>query len=295
MTPIKTPKRFNYIGAFLTFRCTYKCPYCINKYGDLKKRKEMSSEEWIRGLSRIQTRDDLPITLSGGEPTCHKGFYEIVEGLRKQKLDILTNLHFDPKDFTRRVGPSVFDRTAKYASIRVSYHPQQQNALDLVSKVLRMQRAGYDIGVWGISYPDEELHNKVLQTQALARNLGIDFRIKEFLGCWKGEMYGTFKYDYAVGAKHTRSCLCRGSELLLGPSGYIYRCHSDLYAMRNPIGHVLDEKLPKLGSWLPCENYGHCNPCDLKVKYNRFQEQGHCSVEIKNVKWTKETTHEKEG
>ncbi|MBI5232727.1 MAG: radical SAM protein, partial [Deltaproteobacteria bacterium] len=32
-----------------------------------------------------------------------------------------------------------------------------------------------------------------------------------------------------------------------------------------------------------CHVFGHCNPCDIKVKTNRFQQWGHTSVEIKEV------------
>jgi hypothetical protein len=32
-----------------------------------------------------------------------------------------------------------------------------------------------------------------------------------------------------------------------------------------------------------CYNFGDCNPCDVKIKTNRFQEYGHTSVEIINI------------
>ena len=37
------------------------------------------------------------------------------------------------------------------------------------------------------------------------------------------------------------------------------------------------------GKFRPCEVYGHCNPCDIKVKTNRFQVFGHTSVEIRGI------------
>ena len=38
----------------------------------------------------------------------------------------------------------------------------------------------------------------------------------------------------------------------------------------------------------PCDVYGHCNPCDIKVKTNRFQEFGHTSVQIEFPEDTKD-------
>jgi len=33
-----------------------------------------------------------------------------------------------------------------------------------------------------------------------------------------------------------------------------------------------------------CKFYGDCNPCDIKVKTNRFQQSGHTSVDIINIR-----------
>ena len=73
---------------------------------------------------------------------------------------------------------------------------------------------------------------------------------------------------------------CRPSELLINPAGYIFKCHADLYANRNFIGHILDDEI-KFPAFTECENFGHCNPCDVKLKTDRFQQHGYCAVEIK--------------
>ena len=33
-----------------------------------------------------------------------------------------------------------------------------------------------------------------------------------------------------------------------------------------------------------CYVYGDCNPCDVKVKTNRFQQFGHTSVDIIDIR-----------
>ena len=70
----------------------------------------------------------------------------------------------------------------------------------------------------------------------------------------------------------------------MGPNGGVYRCHSDLYENRIPIGNILDRDFRIQDIYRPCYVYGHCNPCDIKVKTNRFQEFGHTSVDIKNIR-----------
>lgn len=285
MKPIEIPKDFNYIAVFLTFSCQLRCSYCINHHGgDLVKGRKMSEKDWINGLNRIRTRQDLPITLQGGEPTVHKYFYEIINGVKSStSFDLLTNLEVDLTRFRKSLSPKRFRSGMPYASIRVSYHHGQSNFLELIHKVLALKEDGFSIGVFEVNHPDYE--RDVLSRQHTASALGIDWRIKEFLGPWKGKNYGTMRYEEAVNSSQIRNCMCKTSELLISPDGYIFRCHSDLYANRFPIGHLLDDNFDgdSLGRWVHCPVYGKCNSCDIKVKNDRFQQWGHSSVDIKDV------------
>ncbi len=74
--------------------------------------------------------------------------------------------------------------------------------------------------------------------------------------------------------------LCKTTELIVGPGGEVYRCHHDLYEGFPPIGNLLDEAFQIKDIFKPCSVYGFCNPCDIKVKTNRFQQYGHTSIEI---------------
>ena len=268
---IKIPKSYNYISAFLTFACNFKCHYCINKYNGLYRYKQMPVQDWIEGLNRIETRRDLPITLTGGEPTLYPDFYILVRNVYKH-LDLLTNGNFDTDDFMRIIGFDKFARNAPYASIRFSYHPNYTNILKLLRKVYRLHREGYSVGVWAVG---DSVRNNTLQK--LFRLFNIDFRIKEYLS----KNSGTYKYAGGLDGKR-KKCLCKPSELLIAPDGRLFRCHYDLYHGVNSYGHLLDKDIKLPEDYLPCDNYGLCNPCDLKLKFDRFQQEGHCSVEIKN-------------
>jgi len=283
LSDVKLPKEFNYVAAFLTFACQLRCPYCINHHGgDLVKGRRMSGAEWIEGLNRLLLPTDLPITLQGGEPTVHKNFYEIVAGIKPElNIDLLTNLEFDVKEFSDRIPPTRMQRTAPYASIRVSYHRGQSKFDEQLDKVVYLASKGYSIGVWAVDHP--EYHEEILEAQRVSWAHGIDFRLKEFLGPWKGVEYGTMRYPNAVNHTSLSYCECRSSELLISPSGHIHRCHSDLYADRFSIGSIHDDKHRLLGQDLPCAVFGKCNSCDIKIKTNRFQEGGHSSVQIRNI------------
>lgn len=277
------PESYNYIAVFLTLNCNYYCSYCITEYGSRKtKGTYLSGQEWVQGLNRIRPRDDLPITLQGGEPSLHKDFIYIINNLRPElKIDILTNLQFDVRRFIAQVNPVRLKRRSPYASIRVSFHPEVMDLEETIKKVLALQAAGFSVGLWGILHP--AYTETILKAQTKSQSIGIDFRAKEFLGEYQGRLSGTYLYQDACSKRFKRSVLCKTTELIIGPSGDIYRCHSDLYENRKPIGKIVDPEFKIIDSYRPCAVFGHCNPCDVKIKTNRLQKYGHTSVQIKEA------------
>jgi len=289
MKAIIPKEHHNYVAFFLTLACNLACPYCINRHDTALPpagRGHMSADDWIAAANRLVLRPDLPLTLQGGEPTLYAGFYRFVNEVKPDiQMDLMTNLMFDVDAFIRNVPVWRFTREAPYAAIRVSYHPGQNDLDDLIAKTTALQQAGFRVGLYGIEHPDPPLRAHILAAQKRCLALGLDFRLKEFLGEHNGTMYGTFKYAGCVAAKHLRQCRCRTSEIIVDPAGNVYKCHADLYNGRNPIAHILDAGFNEdsIDEFRACSHYGTCNPCDVKVKTNRFQVFGHTSVEIRNI------------
>lgn len=300
---IYIPPHYNYIALFLTLGCNLSCSYCINLNEEGSSRssvskKQIKPHEWIEFINKIKLldengkeREDIPLTFQGGEPTMYKGFYEVVNGIDSHfKLDLLTNFMFDVDEFISKVNPSKFTRDAKYAAIRVSYHPGQNDIDDLIIKHHKMRDAGFYVGIYSVATPQNLEHIKEIEFKC--KNEGIDFRVKEYLGFDGKEWHGTYKYKDAISQKIEKYCECKTTELIVGPNGSVYRCHSDLYENRTPIGSILDSRFKIEDIYRPCYVYGHCNPCDIKVKTNRFQEFGHTSVSIKNIRELKDNERE---
>jgi len=263
----------NYIGVILTFKCRLGCTYCINRAGTLVPRKEITVDEWMKILSPLQTREDLPITLQGGEPTEYPGFYELATRLHEagKKVDLLTNGEFDVNEFMRMTVPQMFRRSAPYASIRFSFHANTDETL-LMWKVMKLQIAGYSVGIWGLDHPSMKERNA--KVAGYCKEMGIDFRMKEYLD----ETHGTYKYPEGIrGSILEHDVLCHPSELLFAPDGKLHPCHHFLYA-----GGAEVSKGQELAP-VVCPDFGLCNPCDVKLKTNRLQEGGHCSVRIEKL------------
>ena len=184
------------------------------------------------------------------------------------------------KDFLSNTSQAIFQRDLPYPAIRVSLHPSVMNLDDTYEKIKILHKHGYSIGAFIIDHPDHE--NVIEKYTNKSKRDGIFFKSKEFLGMDNNKTYGTFKYGDAYGHKAIASCMCTTSELLCAPDGLIYRCHHDLYNRCSPIGNVYDDNQINNG-YIRCESYGLCNPCDIKVKNDRFQVFGHSSVSIKDI------------
>lgn len=289
MPKIVIPENYNYIALFLTLHCNLKCPYCINLNENGSRRKDIirsfiKPDTWLNFINNLDIKSpNLPLTLQGGEPTLYPFFYELVNGIDDRfKLDLLTNFMFDEDEFIRKIDPSKFTRDAKYAPIRVSYHPGQNDIDLLIKKHNKMKQAGFYVGIYSVLTPRNKAHIEEIMKKCL--DLGIDFRTKEYLGFDGKNWHGSYKFPEAISEKCNKYCECKTTELLIDPNGKIYRCHSDLYEKRAPITSIDDPNYKLEDIYRPCIVFGHCNPCDIKIKTNRYQNFGHTSVDIKNIR-----------
>jgi len=280
MRPVDIPNELTYVGVFLTLRCNYKCSYCINRHGKLSRRRELTPEQWIEGLNRLNIPRSLmvPLTLQGGEPSVYKEWLDIIEGVRPEfYIDILTNLTFDLDDFIKRILPGRLQRNVPYASIRVSYHPEWADYDVLLRRILALQGAGYDIGLFVVDHPNIDI--EIPKRTALLA--GVDFRTKQFLGEYDGKLYGTYKYPESVSGYKNKIVDCKLTELLIAPNGNIHHCHRDLYANENVLGNILDPELRISFEYRKCKNFGLCNNCDQKIKTDRYQRWGVSSASVR--------------
>lgn len=285
MNSIIIPESYNYIAVFLTLKCNLKCSYCINSVGDNNPRRRnetrLTGEQWAKTLNRIQSRSDLPITFQGGEPTLHPDFYSIVRNIKSElNIDLLTNGQYNALDFAKKIPSNRLKRKSPYASIRISFHPEQMELLPTIHKALFLQNMGYSVGVWMVEHP--AVTKEIIIYKKCFQTYGIDFRTKSFLGKYGGELYGVYKYDAYNPANQGKAVQCKTTELIIGPDGKVYRCTADLYDGQKEVGNITDPSFVVEDVYRPCNRFGCCNPCDIKIKNNRFQEYGHTSVDIKS-------------
>lgn len=260
---LQLPDTLNYIGAFLTLECNLGCSYCINDPQQKGQReilfpiqakslrKSLRPDEWAQALNRIPYRQNLPITLQGGEPMLYwggKGLGMILSET-PHYFDLLTNFALKPEVFANNLNGQQrkLQRDAPYPSIRVSYHAEEMNRVwhgrgfaELVDRCEALRDYGFrvspvkaesDVGIYMVAHPENQV---TAEMEALYAGR-VPFETKEFLGVHEGKLYGHYLYPFSTDLiangihPNTLSCECRTTELLLDPLGFVWGCHLYLY------------------------------------------------------------------
>lgn len=301
MEKVYIPKDYKAISAFLTLRCNLDCSFCLNKKSNnnfnRSRFKEISGEDWINAINRIEVTKETPFVISGGEPSLHKDFTYILNNIKKDlKINLLTNLNWGEekiKKFIKEVSPDKIPQFAPYPSIRASYHPEQVREGEiLIENATKLKKEGFSIGIESVMYPDP-FHLEAIERMAIkCRNRDISFRVKSFMGMYEGTdelgrpfsiKHGTFLYPEAIFKEKTKNCLCKTEDFIISPGADVYKCQRDLLSLENSLGNLLSSDFKISGEFKPCSNYGKCHPCDVKYKTTPDQKSYYASVEIKDV------------
>ncbi len=83
----------------LTSKCNMRCKHCYGKYGNKIPANELTGKEWEKVFCDLEKNDIFFLNISGGEPTIHPNFSEIINSLIKHKMYFIltTNATFNKK------------------------------------------------------------------------------------------------------------------------------------------------------------------------------------------------------
>ncbi len=70
----------------LTSKCNMRCRHCYGKYGDNITSHELTGAEWEKVFVDLEKNDIFFLNISGGEPTVHPDFIEIINSLIRHKI-----------------------------------------------------------------------------------------------------------------------------------------------------------------------------------------------------------------
>ena len=122
----------------ITEACNYRCSYCFDAKGDYEENFcTLGQAERAIGYLASANRPSYHITITGGEPTTHPCFADIITLLGKQlgerieRITIITNGSFDTKviDAIERLAPTV------NIGISVSVHMEFASTDQIISLI----------------------------------------------------------------------------------------------------------------------------------------------------------------
>jgi MoaA/NifB/PqqE/SkfB family radical SAM enzyme len=86
MTPRQKLRLPHNCYIILTSKCNLRCLHCYGNYGVSTPPKELTGKQWGKVFKQLADKGVFYLNISGGEPTCHPDFNEIIESLIENRL-----------------------------------------------------------------------------------------------------------------------------------------------------------------------------------------------------------------
>ncbi len=217
--------------VYLTLRCNYNCSFCV-----LKKRRTdtISGAKWIKILNAWPGD---AVILAGGEPTLHPDFMEIVNGLKKERVLVYSNLSVDQRILLR------LRKSEWYTSFHPACH--RGGSKTAIRAVKNLQGCGHTATAHiNEASPDVEKHVAAFSDAGL--KLGVEKDL--------------FKSGLWTGLKPLGEVVCTYPACYFGPDGKRYICVAKMET-GDPTGLVPDARFPVHQD---CDIHGQCNACDVR-------------------------------
>ena len=289
------------IAALLTLRCNQLCPHCFvtqhpDKYvaGDSA---ELAGDTWGRFFEGL--RSPYRVILTGGEPTLHPDFAEIVRGIpdRHQRI-VATNLTADTAVFEAAV--------ASGAALIAGFHEHlsEERKERFIRKARRLSRLG-PLAVQYIAHLDDgsdavEVARRLRKARLRFQIVPIiDMGADGFQGLNRRPLRAGEGRDYYIdpayaaaleraagGAAHIDTSaierIVGHPEFFLADRPRRARCDilarhtvvnpaGEIFACRTSVGNVTRDDLEALAAPLVCADYGRCaelcvDPGELNIE-----------------------------
>ncbi|MEZ5989254.1 MAG: radical SAM protein [Planctomycetota bacterium] len=266
--------------VYLTARCNFNCSYCIQKEVMTPDRprkpwlryRELSGREWVEALNALPVRPAHTLILTGGEPSIHPGFLEICAGLDGYRLEMTSNLTFDVDELA-----AVMKRAGKrFEAAFHTYHPKWMRPEEFVLRAEKLRDSGIVVDpVFSMvdldAFPhfrDDEFDEQQQRFFEVARARGLLTQRNEFRGHHMGS-----PFDRSA----RRTIECTSSWVNFAPNGDVHNCQYHLESGKHAFGNVTDpaglRRMPRMGEWFACGDFGFCDPCHENSGHGAFRDE----------------------
>lgn len=282
-------KYYKYIYFEPTYRCNYKCEYCIQK----QQRNELNNSEalnapddvvdgFIKFVNSLEKKSFFQ--LLGGEIFIHPRIYEILDVILKNghDLEIITNFSFPLENYKKMIEMNV--KNSKIM-ISISLHLSQVNIEDFKNKVKSLAnilKDNDDVKYCVRTVLLEENFEKLVKLdEDFVGETGqhVEFQNlvignKEYVYREKIENYMKQRYytaasynkKYKSKYKHAFGNRCSAGEswVCIFTQGQIKRCFNEQYALAK-LGDIREGKVDFYNKPMPC--LSDCCNCSVFFRF----------------------------
>lgn len=169
---------FPAMNWMITGRCNYNCLHCFNASDSSPLMSEFSLDEAERLLDEAQKCGINAFTITGGEPMCHKNFFEIVEGIYKRNMfveELNTNGFYITQEALTRLKKAGCHPLIKISFDGLGHHDWLRNRKGAEEDALRAIKLCIDNGFRVKAQTNVHRKNiaSMLETAKLLDKMGV--------------------------------------------------------------------------------------------------------------------------
>jgi radical SAM protein with 4Fe4S-binding SPASM domain len=140
---------FPAINWMITGKCNYNCRHCFNAADNAPLMSEFTLEQAESLLDQAAACGVNAFTITGGEPMCHKNFFDIIEGIYKRNMfveEINTNGHYITRETLDRMKAIGCNPEMKISFDGLGHHDWLRNRKGAEEDALRAMQLCLDNG-----------------------------------------------------------------------------------------------------------------------------------------------------
>ncbi len=176
---ISDNRYFPAMNWMITGKCNYNCLHCFNASDNAPLMSEFSLEEAEKLLDEAEECGINAFTITGGEPMCHKSFFEIIEGIYKRGMfveELNTNGYYITRESLTRLKEIGCNPLIKISFDGVGHHDWLRNRQGAEEDALRAIKLSIDNGFRVKVQTNVHRLNRdsMLETAVMLSSLGVD-------------------------------------------------------------------------------------------------------------------------
>ena len=257
------------LDVSLTRVCNYNCSWCNQRQDLTQPTFDMSEShrvvidhaitpgrEWIEGLNEFPYKDDYTkIIFTGGEPSIHPDFFDIVTKVEgyKHKM-IISNLSFDVSALIK-----VCMEKNSYILVQPSFQFEFAKFEPFLAKMKLLDENRMLSRFIPVSIVDVPDSSKPRELKRRFKEHGFDASLFKFEGYYKGG------FNYAdidgFGSRGKKPpVLCSSVCNCVRPNGNVTFCQTDTYKSdAQAFGNIFDKQYVDIPLKRVCHKYGRCH------------------------------------